>query len=55
MVNKTIKQKLKEYLDYAIILIITFSIGLVFFGLLPIHECNQGIINYSCSMWGPFN
>jgi len=54
MKEKTIKQKLKEYLDYIIILIITFTIGLFFFGLLPIHDCNQGIINYSCSMWSFF-
>ena len=52
MTEKTIKQRLKDYLDFAIYLVIAFSIGLLFFSLLPIHDCGYQIANFSCNMWG---
>jgi hypothetical protein len=50
--KKQIKDKLKGYLDLIITLIIFISMAIFFFGLLPVHDCNLQVINYSCSMWG---
>jgi hypothetical protein len=49
---KTIKEKLLEYLDFIILLIILLSLGLFFLSIIPIHDCGLGIADYSCNMWG---